>query len=175
MAKLHKMSFPRKEYGSEPAKKYWSLSEAKVKIAAFCAYQERCQQEVRLRLAERGIHGDQAEDLIALMIEEGFLNEERFAQAFVRGKFSLKKWGRIKIRQALKFKKISDRCIATGMKEIEADEYFKILRQEAEKKWNSLEKLDPFPRKMKVQQFLVGRGFEQDLIQAALAEIEELK
>ncbi|MGY6520849.1 MAG: regulatory protein RecX [Mongoliitalea sp.] len=169
------MSFPRKEYGSEPAKKYWSLSEAKVKIAAFCAYQERCQQEVRTRLAERGIRGDEAEELIALMIEEGFLNEERFAQAFVRGKFSLKKWGRIKIRQALKFKQLSDRCIATGMKEIDADEYFKILQLEAEKKWNSLDKLDKFPRKMKVQQFLLGKGFEQDLIQAAIAELDVLK
>lgn len=169
------MSFPRKEYGSEPAKKYWSLSEAKVKIAAFCAYQERCQQEVRTRLAERGIRGDEAEELIALMIEEGFLNEERFAQAFVRGKFSLKKWGRVKIRQALKFKQLSDRCIATGMKEIDADEYFKILQLEAEKKWNSLEKLDTFPRKIKVQQFLLGKGFEQDLIQAAIAELDMLK
>lgn len=169
------MSFPRKEYSSEPSKKYWSLSEARVKLAAYCAYQERCQQDVRLRLAERGIHGDQAEDLIALMIEEGFLNEERFSQAFVRGKFSLKKWGRNKIRQALKFKKISDRCIATGMKEIDPDAYIKVLESEAEKKWLSLSKLDGFQRKIKTQQFLLGKGFEQDLIQMVLADLEQLK
>ncbi|MDX5479041.1 MAG: RecX family transcriptional regulator, partial [Cyclobacteriaceae bacterium] len=76
------MSYPRKEYNPEQPKKYWSLQEAKIKIAAYCAYQERCQEEVRNKLTEKGIYGTQAEDLIALMIEEGFLNEERFAQAF---------------------------------------------------------------------------------------------
>jgi regulatory protein len=169
------MSYPRKKYGSEPLKKYWSLSEAKVKIAAFCAYQERCQQDVRNRLAERGIVGEQAEDLIASMIEEGFLNEERFAQSFARGKFNLNRWGKIKIIQALKFKKISERCIRTGLKEIDEEDYFKLLENEANKKWNSLIKLDSFQKKIKVQQFLLGRGFEQDLILQVLAEIEEVK
>ncbi|UJP65676.1 regulatory protein RecX [Mongoliitalea daihaiensis] len=169
------MSYSRKDYGSVPRKKYWTPAEAKVKIAAFCAYQERCQQDVRMRLTERGIHGEEAEELIAVMIEEGFLNEERYAQAFARGKFSLKKWGRIKIRQALKFKKISDRCIQTGMREIDPEEYYHVLKGESEKKWNSLEKFDSFQRKMKVQQYLLGRGFEQDLIQGVLSEIEKLK
>lgn len=169
------MSYPRKEYGSEPPKKYWSLSEAKVKLAAFCAYQERCQQDVRNRLAERGIFGEQAEELIAVMIEEGFLNEERFAQSFVRGKFNLTKWGRIKIIQALRFKKISERCIQTGLKEIDAEDYMQLLSREARKKWESLLKLEGFQRKIKVQQFLLGKGFEQDLIQLVLAEIEDTK
>lgn len=162
------MSFPRKEYHADQAKKYWSLSEAKVKLAAFCAYQERCQQEVRLKLGERGIHGDAAEDLIAEMISEGFLNEERFAQTFVRGKFNLKKWGRNKISIHMKNKQVSPNCIKSGLKEIDQDVYMETLKDLVEKKSQTLSGLDIFKRKYKIQQYLLSRGFEHDLIQEAM-------
>lgn len=165
------MSYPRKEYNPEQPKKYWSLQEAKIKIAAYCAYQERCQEEVRNKLLEKGIYGTQAEDLIALMIEEGFLNEERFAQAFVRGKYRLKKWGRNKILQELKLRKISPNCIKSGMKEVDPEEYWELLIQLAEKKWLSVKDTDLFKKKYKTHQYLLSRGFETDLIQNALEEM----
>lgn len=165
------MSYPRKEYGAQTPKKQWTPQEAKVKIAAYCAYQERCQEEVRTKLAERGIFGTEAEDLIATMISEGFLNEERYAQAFVRGKYRLKKWGRNKIIHELKFRKISPNCIKSGLKEIDGDEYWNLLLQVAEKKWQALKEGDDLKKKYKIQQYLTGRGFEQDLIQMAIKEM----
>jgi len=165
------MSYPRKEYNPDQPKKYWSLQEAKLKIAAYCAYQERSQEEVRKKLTERGVHGEHAEELISNMIEGGFLNEERFTMAFVRGKYRLKKWGRKKIIQELKFRKISPNCIKSGMKEIDEDEYWHILLSQAEKKWDLIKEKDPMIKRYKLQQYLIGRGFEIDLIQMAIEEM----
>ncbi len=165
------MSYPRKEYNPDQPKKYWSLAEAKVRIASFCAYQERYQQEVRDKLHERGIYGEDAEELIAYMINEGFLNEERFAQAFVRGKFRIKKWGRNKILQELKFRQISPNCIKSGMKEIDEAEYWDTLLHLVEKKAGLLKESDDFKKRYKIHQYLMGRGFENDLIQNAIETI----
>lgn len=165
------MSYPRKEYHPEQPKKYWSAAEAKIKIAAYCAYQERSQGEVRSKLAEKGLYGDQAEDLISHMIEEGFLNEERFAQAFARGRFNLKKWGRNKITQELKLRKVSPNCIKSGLKEIDSEDYWKVLLQLVEKKSEYLKEPDEFKKKYKIQQYLIGRGFESDLVQSAVETV----
>lgn len=165
------MSYPRKEYNPDRPRKYWSVAEAKVKIAAYCAYQERCQEEVRTKLAEKGLIGDQAEELISHLIEEGFLNEERFAQAFVRGKFNLKKWGRNKITQELKLRKVSPNCIKSGMKEIDPEEYWQMLLGLAEKKSGFVKDPDQFKKKYKIQQYLIGRGFESDLVQSAVETV----
>jgi len=165
------MSYPRKEYNPDQPKKYWSLAEARVRIASFCAYQERYQQEVRDKLHERGVYGEDAEELIAYMISEGFLNEERFASAFARGKFRIKKWGRNKILQELKFRQISPNCIKSGMKEIEAEEYWETLLQLVEKKANLIKESDDFKKRYKTHQYLMGRGFENDLIQSAIETI----
>jgi regulatory protein len=165
------MSYPRKEYKPDQPKKYWSMAEAKVRIAAFCAYQERYQQEVRNKLQERGIYGDEAEELIAYLISEGYLSEERFAQAFVRGKFRMKKWGRNKILQELKMRQISPNCIKSGMKEIEGDEYWETLLQLVEKKASQIRESDDFKKRYKTHQYLMGRGFENDLIQSAIETV----
>lgn len=165
------MSYPRKEYNPDQPRKYWSVAEAKVKIAAYCAYQERCQEEVRTKLAEKGLFGDQAEELISHLIEEGFLNEERFAQAFVRGKFNLKKWGKNKITQELKLRKVSPNCIKSGLKEIEPEEYWQMLLGLVEKKSGFVKDTDQFKKKYKIQQYLIGRGFESDLVQSAVETV----
>lgn len=169
------MSYPRNEYGNEQPKKHWSPQEAKVKIAAYCAYQDRCQKEVRVKLYERGIYGEQAEELISEMISENFLNEERFAQSFTRGRYRLKKWGKNKILQELKFKGVSPNCIKSGMKEIDPEEYYKILYHVAEKKWTLAKETDLFKKKYKVQQYLMSRGFEMDLILEVMERIEGKK
>lgn len=167
------MSYPRKEYDADAPKKYWSLEDAKLKIPSYCAYQERCQREVREKLHEKGVYGNPAEDLIAEMITEGFLNEERFAQSFFRGKFRMKKWGRNKILQELKLRQISPNCIKSGLKEIEEDEYLETLDQLVEKKWLSISEKELFRKKNKVFQYLIGRGFESDLIQEAMVRYLE--
>jgi regulatory protein len=153
-------------------KKYWSLEEAKGKLETYCAYQERCQWEVRRKLYEKGIHGNAAEDLIVEMISSDFLNEERFARAFARGKFRLKHWGRTRITQELKMRQISPRCIKDGLSELDPEEYYDTLLTQAEKKWEKTMEKDPFKKRYKVIQYLMSRGFEQDLVQEAVASVE---
>ncbi|GGF32247.1 regulatory protein RecX [Echinicola rosea] len=165
------MSFPRKDYSQEPQKKTLTLGQAKVKIAAFCAYQERSQQEVRDKLYSYGLYQDEVEELISVMITENFLNEERFAEAYVRGKFHLKKWGRLKIEQGLKQHRLSANCMRLGMKEIDPDEYWKELLGLAEKKWATTQENDLFKKKAKIHRFLISRGFEYDLVSNALQEV----
>lgn len=167
------MSFPRKDYSNEQQKKSLSPSESKVKIAAFCAYQERSQQEVRDKLYSYGLFSEEVEGLISLMITENFLNEERFAQSYVRGKFNLKKWGKIKIEQGLKQHRLTANCIKSGMREIEPDQYWETLLGLAQKKWDTTHDTDLFKKKVKVHRYLLSRGFENDLVQSALEEIRK--
>ncbi|WP_143962820.1 regulatory protein RecX [Litoribacter populi] len=164
------MSFQRKDYAESKAQKKLTPSQAKVKIGAFCAYQERCQQEVRDKLYTYGLHSDDVEELISFLITEGFLNEERFAQAFVGGKFRIKKWGRNKILRELKLRNISPNCIKAGMKEIDPEDYWITLKVVFEKKWESVKDKDDFIKRQKVMKYLLARGFEMDLVQDVLRE-----
>jgi regulatory protein len=169
--KVHKMSFPRKEYPKAEGKKPWTLAEAKTKLAAYCAYQERCQEEVRAKLAERRVFDEDAENLIVAMIEEGFLNEERFAKAYARGKFNLKKWGRNKIQQELKRRKISAYCIKQAMKEIDGEEYWQTILHLTERKLTTTKCNGTLELKYKTSAYLISRGFETDLIEDALRQL----
>ena len=99
--------------------KWVSKEEALAKIQRYCAYQVRCHQEVRTRLLDMGVYADWLEEIIVQLIEENFLNEERFARSFARGKFRIKQWGRNRIRQELKKRNISAYCIRMAMEEIE--------------------------------------------------------
>ena len=92
-------------------------------ILHYCQYQERCHSEVRNKLYELGCNKDDVEQHIIDLIETGILNEERFAKAYAGGKFRMKQWGREKIRQQLKFRKISEYCIRKGLAEIDGNEY----------------------------------------------------
>lgn len=151
--------------------KTYTRSEALLKAASFCAYQERTQQEVRDKLYELGLYGDEVEELIAHLITENFINEERFAQSYVRGKFRLKKWGRIKIRQGLKQHRLSDYCIRMGMKEIDEEEYDQTLTELLEKKNLKLQEPNPLKRKQKLVAYLIGKGYENDLVWGKVNEI----
>lgn len=153
-------------------KKYWSLEEAKGKLESYCAYQERSQWEVRRKLSEKGIKGDAAEELIVEMIGSDFLNEERFARAFARGKFRMKHWGRIRITRELKNREISPRLIQYALSEIDPEEYYETLLTQAEKKWDKTPEKDPFKKRYKVIQYLMSRGFEQDLAQEVVASLQ---
>ncbi len=142
-----------------------------LKLQSFCAYQERSHQEVRTKLLDMKIYGEDLELYIIALIEENFLNEERYACAIARGKFRIKKWGRIKIKYALKQEKISTYCIQQAMKEIDEDEYEKTLQHLAEKKLDtlSLEK-NKFAKMTKLRNYLLQKGFEADLIQTIVQQ-----
>jgi len=105
-----------------------------VKAESYCAYQERAQQEVRDKLYDWGLHHDEVEEVITELITTNFLNEERFANAYVSGKFNIKRWGKIKIKQGLKLKRIPDKMIIKALNTIDYDEYLRVILATAEKK-----------------------------------------
>jgi regulatory protein len=146
-------------------KKYLSQDEALLKMQQYCAYQERCQSEVRTKLIEYGIYGDELENLIADLISDNFLSEERFAKAFAGGKFKIKQWGKVKIVQELKSKKISDYCIRKALEsEINEEDYRQTLIEVLNKKSKLLTEVDNFKNNQKLASYAMGRGFETELV-----------
>jgi regulatory protein len=137
---------------------------ALIKAESWCAYQERSQQEARNKLYEYGLHHDEVEELITELIVTNFLNEERFAMAYVSGKVNIKKWGRIKIKQGLKFKKVPEKLIQKALKSIDGDKYLANLLATAVKKSAVLNEKDPIKKKYKLITYLQSKGFESDLI-----------
>lgn len=134
------------------------------KAGHYCAYQERSQQEVRDKLYEWGLWPAAVENIIVKLIGEGFLNEERFAKAYATGKFRQKGWGKLKIKQGLKLKRVPDVLIKKALNIIDADAYETTLRSIIEKKAVSLKEKDGYKRRYKLQQYALSRGFESDLI-----------
>ena len=114
--------------------KYISKDDALRKLQRYCAYQERCHQEVRQKLLDLGIYGDDLEDVIVELIKDDFLNELRFAQIYTGGKFRIKKCGIYRIKRELKQIRISEYCIKNAMLEIDEDDYIKTLHEIFEKR-----------------------------------------
>jgi regulatory protein len=146
-------------------------SEALLKAAHYCAYQERCHNEVRHKLAEWGIYGAIADELILKLIEQNYLNEERFAKAFAGGKFRVKQWGRLKIKRELKIRGLSDYCISLALKEIEEENYLNTLKDLMLSKLNAVKTAHPLEKKQKVYHYLATRGYEADIILDLFKEI----
>ncbi|WP_187264552.1 regulatory protein RecX [Pontibacter beigongshangensis] len=157
---------------NENRKKSYTPKQALLKVASYCAYQERTQQEVRTKLYSYGLSPDEVEELIVRLSQEKLLDEERYAQAFVRGKYGLKKWGRRKIMQGLKAKGISDYCIKQGLKEIDPEQYEQNLLHLLEKKNSTEKEKNPFLRRQKLAYFLMSKGYENDLVNDALKGLE---
>jgi len=134
------------------------------RAAAFCAYQERTQQEVRERLKEWEVVGEEAEWLISELIEQNYLNEERFARTFAGSKFRVKRWGKHKIRQHLKQRGITGHNLEQAMKEIETDDYRETLRELLEKKKRTLAGEHPLVMKQKLARYAIGKGYEPELV-----------
>lgn len=122
-----------------------TLAQTLGKARRYCAIQERCHQEVRDKLYALELHREQVEQVIGQLISDGYLNEQRFAEHYAVSKFRQKGWGRVKIREALKFKKVSGPCIAQGLKAIDGDEYLEQLERTVSKllvKWrNEVERI----------------------------------
>lgn len=144
--------------------KIFSRQQAKVKAESYCAYQERSQFEIRNKLYEWGLHQKDVEDIISELIELNFLNEERFALAYSLGKFRIKGWGKNKIRQGLKLKRIPDKLIIKSLKSIDDDDYLIMLRKILQKKSNTISEKDPFKKRYLLSRFATSKGYESDLI-----------
>jgi regulatory protein len=143
------------------------ITDEKVALAKaehYCAYQERSQQEVRDKLYEWGLYSNMVENVIIQLIAGNFLNEERFANAYTRGKFNQKGWGKNKIKQGLKFKKVSDPLIKKALQSINGDDYLRMLHKVIEKKNALLNEKEPYKRRYKLHQYAFSRGYENDLI-----------
>lgn len=141
-----------------------TLDEALAKLQRYCAYQDRCHKEVREKLSDLGIWGDDAGQIIVELIEEKFLDEERFARSFVRGKHRFKKWGRIKIKQELKKKDISGYCLKMGFQEIDDEEYLETLTTIITKKNKLLKAKNEYERKVKLAKYAMTKGYESHLV-----------
>ena len=142
-----------------------------LKAAGFCAYQERSHKEVLERLNEWGIWGTDAQEILLQLIEQNYVNEERFAIAFAGGRFRVKQWGRIKIRQALKLHDISPYCMNKALNQFDEEEYRKTLFTLIEKKWAETKDTNIYQKKNKVARYAISKGFEQELVWDVLKEI----
>ncbi|MFH1321626.1 MAG: regulatory protein RecX [Bacteroidota bacterium] len=134
------------------------------KAREYCAYSERCQQEMRNKLYEWGLIPDVVESIIAELIIENFINEERYAKMFAGGKFRIKKWGRIKIRQKLQAKNISEYCIRKGFDEIDEADYMKTLKEISEKKARLVNETDEYIKRDKIAKYIINKGFEPEIV-----------
>ncbi len=151
------------DFETKPKKKL-TPQQALLKAQQTCAYQERCQQEMRDKLYEWGLYSNDVENIIANLITDNFLNEERFAKTYAGGKFRIKKWGKIKIKIELKKRKISDYCIRKAMQEIPDNDYTHTLEQLIVKKSKDVKDKKAEVRNHKIAQYAISRGFESDLV-----------
>ena len=150
----------------------FTLDEAKKKLEHYCAYQERCHQEVMLKLREMKMIPSAIDTIIGHLIEHNYLNETRFAQSFSRGKFRIKKWGREMILRELKLRQISPYNIKLALKEIPEDEYQRTLEELAAKFWKTNASRDKQVQKKKVYNALRYRGWENEFIFSEIQRLE---
>ena len=142
----------------------YKLLEAKNKIESYCAYQERCDQEVRMKLKSWNLYSEDVDILISDLITNNFLNEERFAEAYVSGKFRIKKWGRVKIKQHLKQKNISAYSIKKAIETIDEDDYLKTVNDLLGAKSRLIKSKDKWDRMNKLKRYLASKGYETELV-----------
>ncbi|MEO9031850.1 MAG: regulatory protein RecX [Ginsengibacter sp.] len=142
------------------------------KIKQYCDYQERCHAEVKDKLYSFGLHRKDVDEIIADLIVENYLNEERFAIQYAGGKFRIKHWGKNKIKQALKLKQVSDYCIKKALKEINNADYINAFKKLVEQKLALLKtEKNIFIKKRKLQDFLLQKGYESEMIYAEVRKI----
>lgn len=148
--------------------KVFTREQSKAKAESYCAYQERSQHEVRNKLYDWGLHERDVEEIISELIQSNFLNEGRFALAYTLGKFRIKGWGKIKIKQGLKLKRVPDKMIINALNAIDPADYINRLKTLIEKKKDTVHERDSYKRKVLLSRYAAGKGFEQDLIEDVL-------
>ena len=149
-------------------KKQLTKEQALQKLKHYCAYQERCHSEVKEKLYSLGVWKKEHDEIIATLIEENYLNEERFAIAFAGGKFRMKQWGRVKIKYVLKQKQVSDYSIKKALKQINEQEYLAVLKKLTEEKYAAIKSEQYLVRKKKTMDYLIQKGYEGGLVRDVL-------
>ena len=142
------------------------------KIKHYCAYQERCHREVKEKLYGYGLRKNEVEEVLSFLIENNYLNEERFAVLFAGGKFRMKQWGKKKIQYELQQKGISTFLIKLSLRQIEDEQYLATLLKLAEKKWLSIKGEHYLTRQAKTYAYLLQKGFEPALISKAISQLK---
>jgi len=158
---------------NERFSKTFTPAQAFTKAKHYCAYQERSHAEVKEKLYAFGLRKVDVETILSQLIEENYLNEERYAKQFAGGKFRMKKWGRVKIIYELKQKRVSAYNIKEALAEIDEEEYRNTLMKLAAAKWNSLKNDQHIIRQSKTQQYLLQKGYESNLIKAVISGIRK--
>lgn len=153
----------------------FSIKEAIHKIEHYCAYQERCHEEVVSKLRSMKMDSGEIDTILVHLIKDNFLNESRFACSFARGKHRIKFWGKIRIVNELKFRKITQYNINQALKEITPEEYNATFETLAERNWEAIRETNPLKKRKKFCDYLLRKGFESNLIYEKVKELENLK
>lgn len=153
-------------------KDFFSIKEAIQKIEHFCAYQERCHQEVVSKLWSLKLDSSDIDEVIAHLIEHNFLNESRFACSFARGKHRIKHWGKIRITNELKLRHINQTLINIALKEITTEEYLETFHKLADRHWESIREINVLKKRKKFCDYILRRGFESNLVYDKVKELE---
>jgi len=156
-------------------KEVYSVKEAIHKIEHFCAYQERCHEEVVQKLRSMKMDSEEIDSIMVHLIGDNFLNEERFACSFARGKHRIKHWGKIRIVNELKSKKITQTLINIALKEISPEEYATTFHTLAERHWESIQETNLMKKRKKFCDYMLRRGFESNLVFEKVMELENSK
>lgn len=151
--------------------KTYTIDEAQKRLERYCAYQERCHKEVTQKLYEMRMIPEARDQIIVHLLQHNFLNEERFAKAFVRGKFSIKKWGKLRLQQELKQKDINNTIIAVALKEIDPEDYLNTFNELAEKKLETIRERHLQKKRKKLADYLFYRGWESHLVYDKIREL----
>jgi regulatory protein len=155
-----------------PAHKQFTKEQAFQKLKHYCGYQERCHSEVKEKLYELGVRKAEHDEIISKLIEENYLNEERFAIQFAGGRFRIKQWGKTKIKHELKQKQVSDYCIRKALKEIDDQAYLKTLQKLYNQKWASLKgEINLFSKLRKTRDYLLQKGYEVELVKEMMNDV----
>lgn len=158
---------------NKPTKDIFTIKEALQKLEHFCAYQERCHDEVVSKLYSLKMTADEIDTIIVKLIEDNFLNETRFACSFARGKHRIKHWGKIRITNELKARHISSTNITLALKEITAEEYYETFENLSERCWNSLTESNLLKKRKKFCDYILRRGYESNLVYEKVQELEK--
>ena len=150
----------------------YTFEEIKHKLEYYCSYQDRCHKEVEDKLYSFSVSQSEKDEILTYLIENNFINEERFAQSFVRGKHNYKFWGKNRIVNELKFRNISSRIITIALKEIPEETYLENFHQLAEKHWHNITERKGSKKNKKFVDFLLRKGYETSLIYEKLKELE---
>ena len=152
----------------------FSYVEIRKKLEHYCAYQDRCHQEVYQKMFSFNLSSHEKEEIMVYLIDNKFLNEERFAQSFVRGKHNYKKWGKTRITNELKARNISSTIIKIALKEINDSLYFETFDDLANKHWETISENNPMKKRKKFCDYFMRKGWENELIYEKVKELEKL-